>query len=345
MSDRPPSSRLVAAILVIGLLYFAQSVFVPLACSLFAIAVVWPVQSVLQRRIPKLLALLITLALTILVIVGVGSLTAWGFGRLAQWLFLNAGRFQAIYADWADWLEGHGIAIVGPIADRFDVTWLIGFVRGVALRLNSLTGSIVLVFILLVLGLLEVDDFTARLSQSPAQPIGRKILTANEIIGSKLRRFMLVRTAASLLTGLSVWGFTQFAGLELAAAWGAIAFALNYIPFLGPLIVTIFSTLFALAQFESWKVALVIFAGLNIIQFIIGSYLEPLLAGASLKISPFAVIFAIFFWAFLWGLAGAFLGVPILIAFIVYCAQEPSTRWLAALLSAGADGGHLADRK
>jgi hypothetical protein len=39
--------------------------------------------------------------------------------------------------------------------------------------------------------------------------------------------------------------------------------------------------------------------------------------------------------AVLWGLAGAFIGVPILIAFMVYCAQEPSSRWLAALLSAG----------
>src|SRR4029077_10140420 len=139
------------------------------------------------------------------------------------------------------------------------------------------------------------------------------------------------------------WAFTQFAGLELAAAWGAIAFALNYIPFLGPLIVTVFSTLFAIAQFGSLKMGILVFVGLNLIQFFIGSYLEPLLAGASLKISPFAVIFAVFFWAFLWGLAGAFLGVPILIGFIVYCAQEPSTRWLAALLSAGADSNHGSD--
>jgi hypothetical protein len=34
-------------------------------------------------------------------------------------------------------------------------------------------------------------------------------------------------------------------------------------------------------------------------------------------------------------LPGAFIGVPILIAFMVYCAQEPSSRWLAVLLSGG----------
>ena len=82
--------------------------------------------------------------------------------------------------------------------------------------------------------------------------------------------------------------------------------------------------------------AVVVFISLNIIQFIIGSYLEPRLTGASLAISPFAVIFAVFFWGFMWGLPGAFIGVPILIVFIVYCAQEPSSRWLAALLSGSA---------
>jgi predicted PurR-regulated permease PerM len=44
----------------------------------------------------------------------------------------------------------------------------------------------------------------------------------------------------------------------------------------------------------------------------------------------------VFFWSFLWGLAGAFIGVPILIAFIVYCRQAPSAQWLAVLLSANA---------
>jgi predicted PurR-regulated permease PerM len=144
-----------------------------------------------------------------------------------------------------------------------------------------------------------------------------------------------VRSFASVLTGLVVWIFALAAGLELAAAWGAIAFALNYIPFLGPLIATVFPTLFAIAQFESSQMAVVVFIGLSIIQFTIGGYLEPLITGASLKISPFAVIFAVFFWSFMWGIPGAFLGVPMLMVFIVCCAQDPSSGWIAVLLSGG----------
>jgi AI-2 transport protein TqsA len=336
MTDRPMFGHAATAILVIALLYFAQSIFVPLAFSLFVIALVWPIQATLQRWLPKLLALLVTLSATILLIVAVGSLIGWGFGKLGHWLFLNVGRFQIIYNDWTSWLEGHGIAIVSPIMDRFDVAWLLGFAQNIAGRLNSLAGFSVLVVILVMLGLLEVEEFNSRLRRPAAQPYGEKILAANREIGQKLRRFMVVRSLASGLTGIAVWVFAMVAGLELAAAWGAIAFVLNYIPFLGPLIATVFPTMFAIAQFESWQMAVIVFVCLNIIQFIIGSYLEPRLTGASLKISPFAVIFAVFFWSFLWGLAGAFIGVPILIALIVYCTQAPSSQWIAALLSTGA---------
>ena len=79
--------------------------------------------------------------------------------------------------------------------------------------------------------------------------------------------------------------------------------------------------------------AVVVFLGLNLIQFLIGSYLEPRIAGAAISVSPFLVLFAVFFWAFLWGIPGAFIGVPIVIAGLTLCEQRESTRWIATLLS------------
>ena len=40
---------------------------------------------------------------------------------------------------------------------------------------------------------------------------------------------MVVRSTMSVLTGLVVWSFALVAGIELATAWGVIAFVLNYI--------------------------------------------------------------------------------------------------------------------
>ena len=153
---------------------------------------------------------------------------------------------------------------------------------------------------------------------------------------------MLVRSAMSVLTGLVMWVFALLAGLELATAWGVIAFVLNYIPFIGPLVATVFPTLFAIAQFESWELAVIVFVCLNLIQFLIGSYFEPRFAGAALSISPFLMLFAVFFWAFLWGIPGAFIGVPIVIAVLAFCEEHESTRWMATLLSGREQGSSRA---
>src|SRR3977135_397998 len=143
---------------------------------------------------------------------------------------------------------------------------------------------------------------------------------------------MLVCGVMSVLTGAVIWGVALLAGLELATAWGVIAFVLNYIPFIGPLVATVFPTLFALAQFESWQLAIIVFLCLNLIQFLIGSYLEPRIAGAALAVSPFLVLFAVFLRSFLWGRRGAFIRVLIVIAFLPGCEQRESARWVATLL-------------
>jgi len=164
-------------------------------------------------------------------------------------------------------------------------------------------------------------------------PLRRSLLAGLEEITKKFQKYMVVRTTMSLLTGVVVWSFALVAGIELATAWGVIAFVLNYIPFLGPLIATVFPTLFVLVQSGSWEACFVVFAGLNLIQFFIGSYLEPRIAGAALSMSPFIVLLAVFFWSFLWGIAGAFIGLPIMIAILTICEQHRSTKWIALLLS------------
>jgi predicted PurR-regulated permease PerM len=87
-----------------------------------------------------------------------------------------------------------------------------------------------------------------------------------------------------------------------------------------------------MAQFDSWQAVLGVFVCLNIIQFVVGSYIEPRVSGTMLSISPVIVLFAVFFWTFLWGLFGTFIGVPIALAILSFCGQHPSSRWLADLL-------------
>ena len=98
----------------------------------------------------------------------------------------------------------------------------------------------------------------------------------------------------SAVTGLLVGAFAWLAGLPFALEWGVIAFVLNYIPFIGPFIATLFPTLLAMTQFESWPAVLGVFVCLNVIQFAVGSYIEPRVAGSMLSISPVVVLLSIF---------------------------------------------------
>ena len=191
----------------------------------------------------------------------------------------------------------------------------------------------IVVFVYVILGLLEVEDFGSRARNISNPDIRRVLVTGTIETARKIRRYMFVRTQMSMLTGLLVWMLAKLFGLELAAEWGVIAFTLNYVPFIGPLIATVFPTALALVQFESWQTAVLIFASLNIVQFVVGSYIEPRVSGNALSISPFIVLFSVFFWTYIWGLFGAVIGVPVMIAVLTFCAQHPSSRWLAELLS------------
>jgi AI-2 transport protein TqsA len=164
------------------------------------------------------------------------------------------------------------------------------------------------------------------------QRVGRILIEGGRETAIKLRRYMLVRTLMSVITGLVVFCFVWFMGLGFAVEWGVIAFALNYIPFIGPFFATLFPTVFAMVQLETWQAVIWLFVGLNLAQSIVGSYFEPRVSGNVLAISPVVVLFSVFLWAFLWGMFGAFIGVPITIAVIAFCAQDPSSRWLAELL-------------
>lgn len=329
----PTMLGLSTAVLVLSGLYFARSILAPVAFSLFVVAIVWPLQRALETRVPRLLALVVTLAVTLLVVTVLGYLIVWAFGTVGRWLIENALRLQALYMQWTDWLEEHGILVTSLLVENFNASWLIRAVQEIGGRLHGLLTFVVIAFVFTALGLLEIDIAGKNIESLRNKEAARTILQASTQIADKFQRYMLVRSAMSVLTGLVVWAFALLAGLELATAWGVIAFVLNYIPFIGPLVATVFPTLFALVQFGSWQLAAIVFLGLNVIQFLIGSYLEPRIAGAALSVSPFLVLFAVFFWAFLWGLPGAFIGVPIVIAALTLCEQLESTRWIATLLS------------
>lgn len=322
---------ILAAIAVAASLYLATSVFAPVACALFIIALAWPIQEALQQRMPRLLALALVMCAIIVIFLAFASMVAWGFGRVVRALIAEAPRFQILYDQTAKWLEGHGIAIAGMWAEHFNFRWLLRTLQNLTGRLNTTISFWLVVAVYVILGLLEVQTIGAKIRALMTSDTARVLTEGSRATALRFRRYMVIRTWMSVATGATVWALAAASGLALAPEWGVIAFALNYIPFIGPFIATMFPTFYALAQFESWQAALVVFAALNVIQFVIGSYIEPRVSGSALSVSPFLVLFSVFFWTWMWGLFGAFIGVPITIAILTFCAQHPATLWIADL--------------
>ncbi|MDQ2704138.1 MAG: AI-2E family transporter [Pseudomonadota bacterium] len=339
MTARPVPVLLgiVCAILLLAALYYADAIFAPVACAFFIIAVAWPLQAQLQTRLPQLLALAIVMALIMLVFVVFASVVAWSFTRIGRTLIAEAPRLQGLYEQAAAWLETHGVAVAGLWAEHFNMRWVVGAMQGLSARLNTMISFWIVVLIYVLLGLLEVAPLARKIRSILSSEAARILIVGGEHTAAKLRRYLWIRTIMSVATGAAVYIFALAFGLQLAAEWGIIAFMMNFIPFIGPFIATLLPTFYALAQFESLYLTLFVFACLNIIQFVIGSYVEPRVAGKALALSPFLVLFSVFLWMFLWGLFGAFIGVPIAIAVLTFCAQSASARWVAQLLGAPDD--------
>ncbi len=296
------------AILIAAALSLAQPVLAPVAFALFVIALAWPLQRGLEPRLGGAAAMIVTLLVTLAVVGVMAFLAAWGFGRVGAWVVANGAMLQELYVRKLEWASAQGIEVDPIIAEHFNMRSLVRLAQEVLSQLQGLLTFVAVTLVFMILGLLETGGVARGMAAMGSTAAA--MLDALAETSSKLRTYMAVRTVMSALTGLAVFAFAHAMGLQLAAEWGVIAFVLNYIPFIGSFLATLFPTVFAILQFGSWQAAIGVFACLQVIQFMSGSYIEPRLAGARLAISPFMVLVAVFLGALIWGVPSAWARAP-----------------------------------
>ena len=79
------------------------------------------------------------------------------------------------------------------------------------------------------------------------------------------------------------------------------------------------------------------FAGAELIFFVVGNIILPKMQGESLNLDPVVILLSLAFWGAIWGLPGAFLSSPLTVVAMVILAQFPSSRWISVLLSENGD--------
>jgi len=332
-SSSKASLTLLTTLAIFWSAYVGYAFLAPLTLAVFLVAVVWPVQSALQRWMPKTIAVIVTFLLLVMTIVVLSTIVLWALDSIWRTLAANAQRYQQLYQTMADWLEEQGIALAALWAETFNVNWMLRIGQQMLARAGQTMTfwAVVIAYVLTLL--VEVRYIGLGVERYTRPDIARVILAGAAETARKLRLYMVVRAVVSLATGVSMSLIAFALGLPLALEWGVIGFVLNFIPVIGPLVATVLPSAFAFAHIgDPWS-AVLLFGGLTVLQFVGGSYIEPKIAGDALRLSPFIVLVAVFLWTFIWGIYGTFIGVPIAIAVACFAAQAPSSRWVLGILS------------
>jgi AI-2 transport protein TqsA len=230
-------------------------------------------------------------------------------------------RFESVYRSASKWADRLGL----PLGAKEGTVRLIAF--GQDLLSNAYTFFVYLGFIglLVVLGLPEVSALRQKIQEEFGSSERRQVIEAADEIAGKIRGYLGVTTLTSLMTGVAsaLWAF--LVGLDLALVWGVLNFLLNYIPVVGNLIGILPPTLYALIQFQSWTMPIVVFAGFCVLQITISNFVYPMLQGRRLSLAPVAIVLALAFWGWVWGIAGALVAVPLTAALAIACEHFQGT--------------------
>lgn len=230
----------------------------------------------------------------------------------------------------AGWLSPGAEASVEAAIRSIQISQYLGSIASQASSLLSASVLVILFVGFMFAERLWFPQKLANLLGSPGRAAG-----VTEVIATIVRainRYLLVKSVISALTALIVYLLAWAFGLELALPIAVITFVLNFIPSIGSIVATVILGLLALIQLEP-TAALTIFCLAGIAQFALGSVIDPMMMGQTLRISSFGILISLAFWGAIWGVAGMFLAVPIMVAIKMTCAQIPSMRPLAILLS------------
>ncbi len=119
----------------------------------------------------------------------------------------------------------------------------------------------------------------------------------------------LINLSMGVLGGLIAWAV----GLPDPVAWGVLAFVLNFIPYLGSLLVEAAMFMVGLVSFPTLTLAVVAPVLYLACATLEGEFVTPSVVGRKFTLNPLMVFLALVFWAWLWGPVGAFLATPLLI--------------------------------
>jgi predicted PurR-regulated permease PerM len=357
----------VVGVVVVTCLYWAQTVFIPVAAAVFLTFLLAPLVTALQRRglrrLPSVMLVVLLAAALLggvvwLITAQVTSLagevpkyTENIKGKVKSLRHLGQGSvtsglekmIQEITGEWnlpTASREGKHedkppvAALEKPTAVMLQPespTWLARLPALLSSLLESL-GSLALALVLVVFMLLKREDLRNRLIRLVSHGQITVMTKALDDAGQRISRFLLMQLFVNGAVGLAVGVGLLALRVEYALLWGFLAAVFRYIPYIGVWIAAVPPLILSLAMSPGWFQPLLVVGLFLAIELTAGNVIEPRLYGHSIGVSEVALLVAAVLWAFLWGPIGLVLSSPLTVCLVVLGKYVPQLKFLDVLL-------------
>ena len=188
---------------------------------------------------------------------------------------------------------------------------------------------IVLVYLMLAAGNMLFRKLVKLLPAPDDLRTATDILNKTErIVANYLTITALINVGQGIAVGLAMWAI----GMPDPFIWGVVTFVLEFIPYLGGVVIVALLLIDGFSVFPGLGRVLLAPAIYLVISMLQNNVVSPYVYGNRLKLNPLAVMIFVLFWWFIWGIPGVFLAIPIAATLKVLGDQVPGLSPLGELL-------------
>jgi predicted PurR-regulated permease PerM len=318
------------AVVVIAGLRELASVLLPICAAVFlALISLPPIRSLQRRGFPDLIAVLVVFSGVFLAIAGLSFLVGASISDFEANLPIYQAKLRAIALPLIGQKGVQSMFTLEWLPEKFETTDVLDVVGAGLGALGTVFSQTVLVLLIVVFMLTEAAGFPAKLRMSMGDP--RADLARFAEMADRIQGYFVIKTRLALGAGLAVAGLAWATHVDFALLWGVAAFALSFVPFLGPVVASVPPILFALLE-SGWGVAGLVAGGCFAIHAVVGNILEPKLMGDRLGLSAMVAFVSLLFWGWLWGTPGMLFAVPLTMIVKIGLEMSDDLRWFAVIL-------------
>jgi predicted PurR-regulated permease PerM len=319
-----------AFVIVVSGLKMASSLVVPFLLAVFIAMIVSPLLAWLkQRRVPGSVAILLIISLILAIGLVLAAVVGSSVDSFRQDIPVYSAKLSVISESIQQGLTQRGLVIdAEQWQNSFDPSAVMRWVGSTLASFGNVMTNSVLILITVIFILAENTSFGDKLRLARGDKSSQAWLAE---LSSSIHSYLAIKAGISAVTGILIYIWLTVLGVDYAVLWGLIAFLLNFVPTVGSFIAAVPAVLLALVQLGVGSAGLTLL-GFVVVNFLMGSAIEPRWMGKGLNLSPLVVFVSLVFWGWILGPVGMLLSIPLTIIVKIALAANKDTRWISVML-------------